>query len=115
MHVCCKVENDKCSEAQIKLAWKQVDWDEFGVFFENTNWDELLTPGLDADQLWNNFSNKLDEGIKLFVPVARPPKSKEKAYHKKSTIRLIRKKKRFGRFRKTSQEKNGKKSIMLSL
>jgi len=38
--------------------------------------------------------------------VARPPKSKEKAYHKKSTIRLIRKKKRFW---KISKNKPGKK------
>ena len=106
MHVCCKVENKKCSEAQTKLAWKRVDWDKFGDLFENTNWDELLTHGLDADQLWNNFSNKLDKGIKLFVPVVRPPKSKEKAYHKKATIRLIRKKKRFW---KISKNKPGRK------
>ena len=53
----------------LRYDWKNGRYDEFRRFILNIDWSVLQ--GFDVDECWEFIKSKLDEGIRLFVPLVK--------------------------------------------
>ena len=56
----------KCS---LRYDWKNGNYGEFRKYILNIDWSVLH--GLDVEECWEYIKSKLDEGIKLFIPLVK--------------------------------------------
>jgi len=55
--------------ALTKLLWPKTNWHDFAIYLYSKNWQLLLSTCKNANDSWDLFSDIINCGIKLFVPV----------------------------------------------
>ena len=76
----------------IRPNWLKADIAGLRMFFHNTNWRDLLSGELDS--AWTAFKQRMEEGIRLYVPNSTIKKSGGPRWLKRDVMRLLRRKKR---------------------
>ena len=84
---------EKTEEIGEKPDWNKCDHEELNQFYENVCWQELIVEG-DAVLSWENFKEKIQEGINKHVPTVKNASKKKPRWFKQKLLKLTRKKER---------------------
>lgn len=49
--------------------YSRADWDSFNAYISETNWQSVYSNCQDSEQVWSAFSEVLQSGVNMFVPV----------------------------------------------
>jgi len=55
--------------ALTKVLWPKTNWHDFAIYLYSINWQLLLSTCTNSNDSWNHFSDVINCGIRLFVPI----------------------------------------------